>query len=49
MDGRNNKNQHNDDKIEIGQSLTLRKYGGQDSWEKRHSKICKLYEEGTGT
>lgn len=48
IDGRTSKDQHKEDKDKIAKSLALQKAGETESWDKRHSEICKLHLENTG-
>ncbi|KAF1358278.1 hypothetical protein EJ07DRAFT_179983 [Lizonia empirigonia] len=48
IDGRTSKEQHKEDKDKIAKSLALQKAGETESWDKRHSEICKAHIENTG-
>ncbi|KAF3041136.1 hypothetical protein E8E12_008366 [Didymella heteroderae] len=48
IDGRTTKEQYKEDKDKIAKSLALQKAGETESWDKRHSELCKSHIEGTG-
>jgi hypothetical protein len=48
IDGRTSKEQHKEDKDKIAKSLALQKAGETESWDKRHSELCKSHIESTG-
>lgn len=48
MDGRASKDQHKDNLLKIANSLGLKKGDSWETWNKRHSELCKTHVPGTG-
>lgn len=48
IDGRTTKEQHKEDRDKIAKTLALQKAGETESWDKRHSELCKSHIENTG-
>ncbi|KAJ4376598.1 hypothetical protein N0V86_006712 [Didymella sp. IMI 355093] len=48
IDGRISSEQQKENKIKIAKSLALQKAGETESWDKRHSELCKSHIESTG-
>ncbi|KAI4666203.1 uncharacterized protein J4E88_010498 [Alternaria novae-zelandiae] len=48
LDGRANKDQQKENLVKIANNLGLKKPGNWETWNKRHSELCKTHVEGTG-